>query len=903
MRRTSFLIFIILLIGTSELYGQEKDSLVRDVDIVKGRTLDSITNAPIVGAFVIVKDSLGTFYTSTDEEGKFELTTKNINKDNIDLEVAILGYKLFKKTYSTKGKALDIGDIMMAEDSQEIDAATVKDRRLLFKNLGDTTVYFPTNIKVQEGATIKEALAKMPGIKIGAGGVEVMGKAVERTYVNGVLIFGDRAMTALENLDHKQVSKVKVYDEIDKEDAFLKGKNARKRRVMDINTFKTFAESINLSAAVGMGLEMDKGMDDKNGVRYLAGVKGGHYKDGRQLEVGLRSYNASGGGSSNVGISGVGGNNEINHAGDIKYNITLPKYLRLRLEYSYDDNRKKDKTVKHDEFFDMTTGDIDRFYYDTTVNNSINRNHKANFNINKRGRLHISTISGRVRFNDVTTNRSSGNKILKNDALLSQSTTDNKNNSKGISYSLGGSHQFRFSRTHGLTLNYNGSYDNSSSEQNRVEGTVDRAYNRYIFTTNDGEKLNLSGTITYRLNLNKAGTFSLSPNISYNKGYRHVLAADINTGDIDSTATRNETTNNFKQGIRLSYNVRLGDWYITSGLAWLNTELLRDEKFPEDVNWNMNYKELSPSLQVMYNKGMSDSFTLHYSSGANIPSFEQVNDKLTYINPLYLSTGNIDLNQSYMHDIMLRYINMIEGTQASFSVSAISYIETNVIGEKRIFYDESVYLPEYSYTTVPGAVLTTYDNIGTAYSAAINLGYSMPIWQLLPKVSLGYSYTKTPMSVENTVVNAIQQRPTLGMSLGSNMVNSPCDFSLDANTSYIDNKSPLGISDKAIRYSVNASFSADFLKRMNASVSSSYSSEYSYTYSKHRFSNVGLNASIGCRVFKDRKGMLSLECNDILNKTTPFTNTISAEKITNTWRTLNSRYIILTLSYRFSRQK
>jgi hypothetical protein len=64
-----------------------------------------------------------------------------------------------------------------------------------------------------------------------------------------------------------------------------------------------------------------------------------------------------------------------------------------------------------------------------------------------------------------------------------------------------------------------------------------------------------------------------------------------------------------------------------------------------------------------------------------------------------------------------------------------------------------------------------------------------------------------------------------------------------------------------------------------------------------------VNASFGIRLFKDRKGTLSLNAYDILNRSTNFTTSINDQYILNSWTQLYSQYFTVAFSYRFSEQR
>ena len=97
--------------------------------------------------------------------------------------------------------------------AKEIEKVTVKADIPLYKLSGDTLIYNAAAVKTLEGDDAIRIVEQLPGIILNNNSISVLGKSVERTYVDGKLIFGESPMTALLNLTAADVHKIKVYDE------------------------------------------------------------------------------------------------------------------------------------------------------------------------------------------------------------------------------------------------------------------------------------------------------------------------------------------------------------------------------------------------------------------------------------------------------------------------------------------------------------------------------------------------------------------------------------------------------------------------------------------------------------------------------------------------------------------
>lgn len=75
-----------------------------------------------------------------------------------------------------------------------------------------------------------QLVLRMPGMEVKDGKITVMGKVVERTYVDGRPLFGENSESALQYLEARDVIDIQVYEELVEEEksrTTRTGKNAR----------------------------------------------------------------------------------------------------------------------------------------------------------------------------------------------------------------------------------------------------------------------------------------------------------------------------------------------------------------------------------------------------------------------------------------------------------------------------------------------------------------------------------------------------------------------------------------------------------------------------------------------------------------------------------------------------
>ena len=155
----------------------------------------------------------------------------------------------------------------MQEQVEELSGASISAEIPLIRQIQDTTVYNAKAIKTLKDSDLRQLLEMLPGFEVSENAIMVDGRPVNRTYVNGKLVFGDKVTTALDALRADEVSEVKVYDELSDIDKHRGVRNARKNRVLDIVTKDSFISIAKASAAVSGGA------DQTGQIRYAtAGV-------------------------------------------------------------------------------------------------------------------------------------------------------------------------------------------------------------------------------------------------------------------------------------------------------------------------------------------------------------------------------------------------------------------------------------------------------------------------------------------------------------------------------------------------------------------------------------------------------------------------------------------------------
>ena len=82
----------------------------------------------------------------------------------------------------------------------------------LVKTVGDTVVFSPSALNVEDDAMLEDILQKIPGIEIDGGNVTLYGRRIEKLLVGGRLYFGGDVLTGLRNIQGDAVESIRAYE-------------------------------------------------------------------------------------------------------------------------------------------------------------------------------------------------------------------------------------------------------------------------------------------------------------------------------------------------------------------------------------------------------------------------------------------------------------------------------------------------------------------------------------------------------------------------------------------------------------------------------------------------------------------------------------------------------------------
>ena len=101
--------------------------------------------------------------------------------------------------------------LLKAQEPQVLTAAVVIADPPLVKTVGDTVLFNPDALYIEEDAVLEDILRKIPGMEVEGGVVTLYGRKVEKLLVDGRLYFGGDILTGLRNIQGDMVETIKAY--------------------------------------------------------------------------------------------------------------------------------------------------------------------------------------------------------------------------------------------------------------------------------------------------------------------------------------------------------------------------------------------------------------------------------------------------------------------------------------------------------------------------------------------------------------------------------------------------------------------------------------------------------------------------------------------------------------------
>ena len=183
-------------------------SLVSLAQNFHGKVVSKSNDKPIDGVSICLLSSDSTIinFGISDMEGKFSIDHQQPQKKVAYLSFQCMGFKrLMLPVDGLEGNLL----IRMEDKTFRIKEVKVTSKRIVEKE--DTLVYSVAGFAQPQDRSIADVIAKMPGLEVKGGGqIRFNGKAINKFYIEGMDLTGDKYALASNNLSRKRIKSVEV---------------------------------------------------------------------------------------------------------------------------------------------------------------------------------------------------------------------------------------------------------------------------------------------------------------------------------------------------------------------------------------------------------------------------------------------------------------------------------------------------------------------------------------------------------------------------------------------------------------------------------------------------------------------------------------------------------------------
>lgn len=899
-----WLFLLLALVSFSEAYAQGV--------AVYGKVQSSSDKMALPGASIVLTNPASAVKKgiTTDADGNFRF--ESVAAGNYTVEVKYLGFKTFTQSVNVQGSAVNLGTFMLEEESTTIKEVQVVGRVPLGEQKGDTTQFNAGAFKTAPDASAEDLVQKMPGITISNGTIQAQGQDVKQVLVDGKRFFGDDASTALRNLPADVIQSIQIFDK--------KSDQAELTGVDDGNRDKTINIVTKEDSRVGQFGKMSAGLGTDD--RYMIGASVNFFNGDSRFTVtglsnninmldfsvgetpggGMRGRRPPFGGGSTTGLIST------NTLG-LNYSDMWGKKIEVSGNYNFTQRQIDNNQLLKQSY--ILAADSGQVYTEDRYSNTTTTDHKFNFRfdykINDNNRLLITpsfTLSDTEAATTITGSTYNNNGAINE----TQNTTSSDNSSYTFNNNIYYSHKFgKAGRTFStsLTTGISGTNGESSLLANttyfRGNNSSD---NRNQYTVLDRNGYTWSGDVSYTEPVGQHGQLQLLYNIG-----NQLNDSDKKTYDyaeqtqsyslLDTTLSNTFNSEYLTQRTGLGYQYNFEKLRLRFDAKYQSAELQSDQEFPSDTNINRTFTNVLPSVEVFYNFSKTRSFDLTYTTSTIAPSVTQLQNVIDNTNPLQLTQGNANLQQSYQNTFRAGYRNFDMETNRMFFIGFFGNITQDYIANSitratngDITMSDGVVLEEGQQLTKP-VNLDGYWNVRSVFH------YGKPVNFISSNIGVHgtVGYTRTPGLNNGELNYTSSPNFGLGLTLSSN-ISENIDFTISTNSSYNivkyslqpEQNSNYFLQNSSLKYNWTFWKGLVYRTELNHQLNSGLSAGYDNNY-------LLWNMSISKKIFKNQQGEISFSVNDLLKQNVSVQRNITAQYVEDVQSSALQRYFMLTFTY------
>lgn len=846
----------------------------------------------------------------TDNEGRFRLNIPRTG--SYVLEVSYVGYGTVYKNINVGSETLNLRDITLSPTAVALGEAVVTGIRTPVRVMEDTVEYAAASYRTPPNAVVEDLLKRLPGVEVGSDGtITANGKTVSKILVDGKEFFSDDPTVASRNLPVDMVERLQVVDRKSDLARMTGVDDGEDETVINLTVKKDRRNGWFGNAEAGYGTDG----------RHKASFTVNRFQDGNQFTLlgAVNNVNEPGFADRAAGrFRRFGGMNGINTTQSIglNFNVGRDEILRLGGDVFYSHSSQDTRTESERRYlFEDSSSTVrsSKQSYDRSNNFS------ANFRLMWKPDS-FNTLEFRPNLSLVfsrSTSADSSRTFAGNAAATEVTRSINRDRVSGNSVQFGGrliyNHNFRQrrGRSFSVFVNYRFSNTREKSESyslNRfylLNDSVD-LYDQYV--DNHTWSNNISARVSWTEpigDVSKGNFFELAYRFSYRWNdadrltYDHpVYFPDGPDGEPVAGADlifNEELSNRFRNDF-MDQDIRLGYKHVTKK-ATLNVGISLVPSMSKSINLINSDKNIplrkvfnvAPYLRYRYRMSKSRNLALDYRGRSSQPSMTQLQPVADMTDPLRVVIGNPELKPTFTHHASVRFHDFNSEAQRSIMLMANVSMEQNSI------------ISRTEFDAATGGQTTTYENVNGVWSGRLMNMVSLPLRNHAFTVN---NHLFVNYSSRVGFNNGLRNRSnTFMVNESFGIAWRPEYLELELRPRYSFQTVTNTVQDNANRNvhtyggSFYATYNAPFGLVLSSDLNYSATSGYSAGYDTRTWA---WNASIGYQFLKGRNATVSLKAYDILGQRSNVRRTVTANYIDDVRYNSLKRYVMLSVSYRFT---
>ncbi|ATL49343.1 hypothetical protein COR50_20380 [Chitinophaga caeni] len=892
--------------------------------VIKGVLQDKTDSTRLIGATVrLTKPGDTTFIRNllTNTSGGFEFAS--IQPGSYKLTFTFLGYSELVRNISFNGTNGNMGVVNIPRSVTDLKGVTIKGQEPPTQLKGDTTQYNASAYKTNPDASAEDLVKKMPGITVQNGTVTAHGETVKKVLVDGKEYFGEDATATLKNLPAEVISKIEVFDKMSDQAQFSGFDDGNSYKAINVVTKNGLSNSKFGKVYAGYGTQglynAGGSVNFFNGDRRI-GLIGMTNNVNQQNFASEDVLGISGGGGGRGGRGGRGGGNNFNVGSQsginktnslgINFQDTWGKKLTVNGSYLFNNKSTENETLTH-QVYPNDIADSVRVYNELANSETKNYNHRVNLRLEyKISDKDILMFTPSVSFqkNDAMSH-TLGDFKYGDSSLINATDIASTNNNKGYNANTNLLWRHAFDkRGRTFSINFGFRANNRDGESilpsytttNYKGGLVTDSTLRETYSNTDGQTY--SANFSYTEPVGKGQLeINYRPSISINNADQKAYTIDSTHSELTfdpslSNLYKNKYTVN---NGGLSYRMGNRDKMLIIGVNLQHATLEGDRTFPTDFNLKRSFTNVLPNLMWRQKFNKNSSVRLFYRASTDQPSINNLQDVLSYTNPLFVSTGNPELDQSYSQSLRGGY-HYIDTEKGLMFIAGVNVENTNnrVTNRTYIAQQDTVLTP--TFTLRKGGQLTKPINVDGYWNARsfFNLGLPLKVIKSNLNTNLGISYTRSPGYVNSTYNVSNTYAYNAGAVISSN-ISEYVDFTLSYNASFNNVKNNVSTLNNSSYFNGSASANVNLMTKNGWVLNSDLTNQYYSALDNGQSTNYWLwNLSAAKKFLKDNRGELRATVYDLLNQNQSISRSTTELYIEDQRSLVLKQYFMLTFTYR-----